>query len=206
MKSLRAAPSARENSAIRVSLSNGSRWLRHLPERMVHASRRKKAILSVAAGPPPGKVLYICLGNICRSPYAEAASRRDAAQWHCPAPVWHSAGLIGAGRPSPPLAIDVAAARGAPLDAHQSRVVMRDHIVDSDLIVVMEAYQAEELAVRFGRRRGVVVLGDFDPEPIETRTILDPWNRPREEFVASYERIDRCLAVLAESVCRTGLR
>jgi len=186
-----------EKSELRASLASGYRWLRHVPERMAHASRRKTALASIAASAPPRKVLYICLGNVCRSPYAEVASRRDAALWYPSVPIWLSAGFIGPDRPSPPLAIEVAAERGAPLDVHRSQAVTRDHVFDSDLIVVMEAYQAEELAVRFGRRRRVVVLGDFDPEPIAMRTIPDPWNKAREEFVTSYERIDRCLAALA---------
>lgn len=189
-----------ENTALRAALALGVRWLRDIPERLAHASRRARAIASVAADPPPQRILYICLGNVCRSPYAEVASRRDVARWLSPAPVWHSAGFIGPGRPSPSIAIEVAAARGAPLDTHRSQVVTRDHVVESDLIVVMEAYQAEELAVLFDRRRGVVVLGDFDPEPIATRTITDPWNKSREDYVASYARIDRCLAALADSI------
>ena len=187
-------------SPLRDVLARGYRWLRHVPEQLAHSSRRASAIASLAAGDPPQQVLYLCLGNVCRSPYAEVASRRDAVRWSSPPPVWCSAGFIGPDRPAPPLAIEVAAARGAPLDAHRSRLVTRELVLDSDLIVVMEAYQAEELAVRYGRRRGVIVLGDLDPRSFSTRTIPDPWNRGREAFVASYERIDRCLAALASSL------
>lgn len=200
MRGLASAREAWQHSALPAALARGYRWLRHVPERLSHSSRRASAIASLAVGPPPRRVLYICLGNVCRSPYAEVASRRDAALWSSPSPVWCSAGFIGPDRPAPPLAIDVAAARGAPLDAHRSQVVTRELVLESDLIVVMEAYQAEELAVRYGRRRGVVVLGDVDPKPISTRTIPDPWNKAREDFVASYERIDRCLAALAASM------
>ena len=189
-----------QEAPLRAGLARANRWLRHVPDRLAHASRRARATATVVAGPAPRQILYICLGNVCRSPYAEAASRRDAAHWYPQTPQWHSAGLIGPDRPAPALALEVAALRGAPLHAHRSKVVTRELVAASDLIVVMEAYQATELAVRFGRRRAVVVLGDFDPRPIVTRTITDPWNKSREDYVASYGRIDRCLAALAD--CR----
>lgn len=190
----------RQSSLLRAALARTYRWLRNVPDRVTHSSRRTKAVAALAAGAPPQRVLFICLGNVCRSPYAEVASRRDAERWPSPAPEWCSAGFIGPDRAAPPLAIEVAASRGAPLDTHRSQLVTRELALESDLIVVMEPYQAEELAVRYGRRRGVVVLGDFDPQPIRARIIPDPWNKPREDFVASYARIDRCLAVLASAV------
>jgi protein-tyrosine-phosphatase len=186
-----------EESAIGATVSGAWHAVRHIPDRLAHSSRRARAIASLRAGPPPRTVLYICLANLCRSPYAAAASRRDAALWHVPAPAWLSAGLIGPVRACPSLAIEVSAARGASLASHRSEVVQRSHVENSDLIVVMEAYQAEELAVRFGRRRRVVLLGDFDPQPIRTRAIPDPWDQGREAIVASFERIDRCLAAIA---------
>ena len=193
-----------QNSAIRSALAHSYRWLRHVPERLAHPSRRARARALVAATPPPRQILYICLGNVCRSPYAEVASRRDAARWTSPPPAWVSAGFIGPDRPSPELAREVAVERGAPLDSHRSQIVSRELVETSDLIVVMEAYQANELGLQFGRRRGVVILGDLDPRPITTRTITDPWNKSRDVFVASYERIDRCLVALAEWVGPEG--
>ena len=86
------------------------------------------------------------------------------------------------------------------MEEHRSQIASRELVEASDLIVVMEAYQVEQVYERFGRRRGVVVLGDFDPQPIATRAIVDPWNKPREIFVASYARIDRCLLALSASV------
>jgi hypothetical protein len=44
----------------------------------------------------------------------------------------------------------------------------------------------------------VVVLGDLDPKPIDSRTIVDPWNCDASIFRSSYERIDRCAKELAE--------
>jgi hypothetical protein len=44
----------------------------------------------------------------------------------------------------------------------------------------------------------VVVLGDLDPDSIEGRTIVDPWNSDESVFRSSYKRIDRCAEELAK--------
>lgn len=187
-------------AGIRTALVDVYRSLRHVPDRIAHAHRRARATALVSSRPLPQQILYVCLGNVCRSPYAEAVSRRDSTLWFAPLPVWRSAGFVGPDRAAPLFAIEVAAERGAPLDRHRSQLVSSQLIDDSDLIVVMDALQAQEVALRFLRRRGVVILGDFDPKPITTRTIADPWNKTREEFVASYDRIDRCLAALVAAL------
>src|ERR1041385_3980831 len=52
------------------------RRLRRVPNRMLHGSRRRAALASLAARPTPANVLVLCNGNIFRSPFAAAALRR----------------------------------------------------------------------------------------------------------------------------------
>ena len=57
-----------------------------------------------------------------------------------------------------------------------------------DLIVVMDPGQRRLICERFGRLpRDVVVLGDFDPTAVDTRTIRDPVDQKREVFDAIRE-------------------
>jgi protein-tyrosine-phosphatase len=66
------------------------------------------------------------------------------------------------------------------------------------LIYVMSASQARSVCELFGARpESVWVLGDLDPEAISKRTIRDPVEQPEEVFDAVYDRIDRCVRVLA---------
>jgi len=74
---------------------------------------------------------------------------------------------------------------------------------DVDLVLVMNADQRRELTERFGVvDRAVVVLGDLDPEPITTRAIEDPLDRPLEVLDAVFARIDRCLGELVRALPR----
>lgn len=165
------------------------------PERVLHTRRRKSAE-EILRAVPVRSVLVLCLGNICRSPYAAAQLRALLG------PEWpgrlDSAGFIGPGRPSPWEAVKVAMECGVSLDAHRSRQVVAEDIAGFDLIVVMEAGQHRRLNRTFGDRAPrVLVLGDLDSEPIERRTIVDPFGRGLDEFRSSYARINRCVTRLA---------
>jgi protein-tyrosine-phosphatase len=76
------------------------------------------------------------------------------------------------------------------------------NVVDTtDLIVVMDPIQRRILCERFGRRLSdVLILGDFDPSPVETRTIRDPVNQSRAVFDQVYERIARCVREFARAL------
>ncbi len=177
------------------------RAARHAPERWLHGVRRSSVAAAVRRRPRPASVLVVCNGNICRSPFAEAVLRRLLQ----PAGITvESAGLIGPGRGAPPAALQVAARRGVDLSAHRSRLVTSDLVRRADLIVVMDEAQRRAICGRFGRDgMDVLLLGDFDPEPIKARDIRDPVEQPPAVFEEVYARIGRCAAGLALSLRAT---
>ena len=173
-------------------------WWRRAVDRALHAGRRRAARAALAARPRPGFVLFVCHGNLCRSPFAAAAfaGRPEAAGIAV-----DSAGLLGNGRPAPAAAIAVAARRDVDLATHHSQLVRGDLLAAADLVVVMDGVQRSALVERLGCPGDrVVVLGDFDPWPITDRAILDPITRPEPVFDAVYARIERCVAALAAAL------
>jgi protein-tyrosine-phosphatase len=178
-----------------------ARSLRHAPERALHRVRRRAALRRLAAGGEPESVLFLCQGNICRSPYAAAAFARALPEAARARVRVTSAGFIGPDRPAPPEALSTAALRGLDLGPHRSSLVSRERVDAASLVVVMTPEQAR--SVRRGFRRpaaDVLVLGDLDPHPIETRAVHDPWGHPVDAYVRSYERIERCARILAKAV------
>jgi protein-tyrosine phosphatase len=144
----------------------------------------------------PRSLLVVCHGNVCRSPYLEAVLRR-----FMPDISVESAGFVGPGRPVPPFALAVGAQRGLDLSTFRSRPLVPAVVRDADLIVVMDGYQARNVERSFGvPRHRVVVAGDLDPMPAETRAIADPWEQPIDAFVSSFDRLDRCAATLVSSL------
>jgi protein-tyrosine phosphatase len=180
----------------------GWKWLRELrnvPSSRLHARRRRAAQIRLA-GIRPRSILFVCHGNICRSPFAAAAFVRS-----CPARITNSikvasAGFIGPDRPAPSKALAAASRRGVDISSHRSALVTLEAVQASDLVVVMSEEQERDIRARVSPSTLVLVLGDLDPLPASRRTILDPWGAPDAAFDASYDRIERCVRELARIV------
>jgi len=172
-----------------------------MPERLLHALRRRRALNRLRTGSPPRLVLVMCHGNICRSPYAAARLGSELARSEHGAIRIESAGFAEWGRRCPPFAVEVAAALGLDLSDHRSEQVGRAGVARADLIVVMDGFQEWALRGLFGRDvRDVLILGDLDPEPIEPRMIEDPIEQPKEVFERCYSRINRCVGQFVQAV------
>lgn len=163
-------------------------------DRLLHASRRQAARRRITRDAPFAAILFICHGNICRSPFAAAAFARGANDRRGLNISVTSAGFIGPGRRPPGEALDVSARRNIDLTNHRSTIITATAIRTADLVVVMEANQARALQRRFAQQlRSVLVLGDLDPMPITERTIFDPWGKGEGVFEDTYQRIERCI-------------
>lgn len=175
------------------------RRLRHLPDRWLHALRRRRALREVRIPSPGGRVVVLCHGNICRSPYAAAVLRRRLRSQGLGRVEVTSAGFVGPGRTSPPTAIRAAAQRGVDLSDHRSRLATIESVGAADLVLVMESRQRRLVRRTLGRRGAtttVLHLGDFDPGSIRRRDIRDPVESDLSVFQAVYRRIDRCVEPL----------
>lgn len=131
-------------------------------------------------------ILTLCIGNICRSPLAQAL----LAQQLPGASVW-SAGLAAlTGQPADPLSVQIAAANGLDISAHRAQQVSSFLCQKSDLILVMEQEQKDQLVQQFPLVRGKVFTlgqyGQFD--------IADPYQQPLEAFEAAYAAIAKGVA------------
>ena len=183
-------------TGVLLDLGDGARrigrWVRYLPDRLLHPLRRRRARDRLRDTAVTGPVLFVCHGNICRSPYAERVFLRHPAT-RLPAT---SAGFTGPGRHSPDTAIRVAAERSIELASHTSRLVTDALLRRAGLVVVMEPRQSLFLRSRYGVGRALV-LGDLDPGPILRRAVRDPIFQSAEVFRSVYDRIDRCVEELA---------
>lgn len=177
------------------------RALRHLPDRMLHPLRRRRALGALADLRDTSSVLFVCLGNLYRSPFA-AGFFAELLPEPLPRSIRSgSAGLAGHGRECPPDAVAAAARRGVNLAAHHSSLFTAAHASTVDLILVMSAEQKRIICERFGcSPKRVLVLGDLDPRPIEARDIPDPLGCPEQVLEASYDRIERCVRELARVI------
>ena len=167
-------------------------------DRALHGFRHRAARAGASRLTDARSILVVCHGNICRSPYGEAALRRDldGTGMHV-----QSAGFIGPGRQPPANALQAAASRGIDMTDHRSQTLEPGLVRSSDIILTMDAGQARAICERFGKPASqVFLLGDFDPGAPAQRAIPDPVEMPVEVFDAVYSRIDQCTAVIARTV------
>lgn len=154
--------------------------------------RRRGGEPSLPSG-PIRRVMVICHGNICRSPFAEA----DLAL-RSPLLEVRSAGLEAAdGDPAEPGARRVAQQLGLDLSDHASRRFVAGDIQWADLIIAMQGRHSALIARRWpGGARHVRLLGDYLPTP--PHAIEDPWGLEDSVFHSVFTRIQRANERLSE--------
>jgi protein-tyrosine phosphatase len=161
--------------------------------------------------PSPRSLLFVCKGNICRSPFAEALARKyipDENRIVC-----RSAGIVVGSPESCPRETLTAAERfGIDLSGHRSRSIDAELLAASDMTLAMEAWQARHLRRAFPGHRDKVFLlplfGEGPPDqgdPGRLLNIRDPYGRGLEDFIECFERIDACIQGVFAGV-RDGTR
>ncbi len=134
------------------------------------------------------KILVVCVGNICRSPFGEHVLKQ-----RLPSKQVDSAGL-GAeksglvGKPADPIAVEVSEGRGIDLSDHQSQQLTSSLCAQYDLILVMEKGHIEALTEVAPEARGKTMLfGEW----IGKKDIPDPYRQSKEAFDYAYQLIEQ---------------
>ncbi len=136
-------------------------------------------------------VLFVCLGNICRSPLAEAALRTEASRAGVAVTV-SSAGTAGwhAGRPADARARAVARRHGVDIDGHRARQVEAADFHRFDHIVALDRENlATLLAARPAVARARVSLLLDHVAGRTGEAVADPYYGPDEGFEITWAEV-----------------
>ena len=151
---------------------------------------------------PRVRILFVCLGNVCRSPLAEGVLRHLAQRKALPKHLQiDSAGTCDyhEGEEPDPRARDVAEAHGVRLKG-RARAVAPEDFDDFDLIVAMDLENREELLAVCPRkhRRKVSMLRTFEDRRAPP-DVPDPYYGGPGGFEKVYLIIERnCVSLLDE--------
>lgn len=119
-------------------------------ESVIRASRR--GARKPALRPPVASVVFVCHGNIMRSPVAEAMLKRELQKRGEANLVVVSAGLHAiAGRSADPRSLKIAPEFGISVIEHRAQPLTLPLVDTSDLVVVMDTENAAEFLLRFPR-------------------------------------------------------
>ena len=153
--------------------------------------------------PRPRKVLFICLGNICRSPAAEAVFRSLISQRGLEARFEvDSAGTGGwhEGEPADPRGRAEGARRGHVVDSKARQVRDRD-LVHHDVIICMDQANHEAM-IELGTDEGKVrLLLEWHPDS-HLEEVPDPYYGGEDGFVHMYDLIERACEQLLDELLR----
>lgn len=152
------------------------------------------------------KVLFICHGNICRSPMAEAVFRHMLEQRGLAGQFQVDSAAVSSeeiGAPVDPAANAELEKHGVPRSGHRARQLSREDYDRFDYILGMDMDNYYRMKRLFGSdpQKKVGLLMAYTPRP---REIEDPWYTGK--FAQAYTEIaEGCQAFLAE-LLRDGAR
>lgn len=147
-------------------------------------------------------IMFICHGNICRSPMAERVAQRLADEARLDVRL-SSAGISSEeeGNPIDHRAAKLLTAHGYDAAGHVARELVSAMCDDVDLFVVAEQHHARRVAGLGVEPERIRLITDFDPEARTGAPLPDPWYGDMREFEETLQVLERALPVLLDEVC-----
>jgi len=131
------------------------------------------------------RVLFVCLGNSCRSPMAEAIARQDAPD------LWEvtSGGLTPLGYIAQ-LTKETVGKNNYSAEGLNSKPIMHAHWQEVDLIINMSGFDKNQVFE--------------EPEKVEDWPVEDPFGEDPEVYQRIFDEIRTRISALAERLRSTG--
>jgi protein-tyrosine-phosphatase len=166
--------------------------------------QRHRALLRrLKAAGGPSKIVFVCYGNICRSPLAAALAAKRLS-----GVTIDSAGFHGqTGRRCPQKILRIGKSYGIDLSSHRSARITRDDLANADLLIVMDLENLNCVRQEFPEMANRTTLLGLFATP-ETLTIADPYladeaatSRICEQVQAGVQDLASCVITTRRSVC-----
>lgn len=158
--------------------------------------------------PSPKHLLFICKGNICRSPFAERLARKMILDRGIEGVSVDSAGFEAVENNISPLEALISAPRfGISLEGHSAKALQVSMMERADMVLVMEAAHRGQLEMKFPINNSkLYLLPLFGTDSIANTgkyfqfNVPDPYGQAEGGFTNCYLQIDRCLNGLLSSL------
>jgi len=155
---------------------------------------------------PVRSLLFVCFGNIMRSPMCEALMNRALAEVrHATIRVLSAGSNAIPGRPAHPWAIEAARELGISLENHRARPLSAELLNDADIVFVMDYKNRVQLLMRYPEMdRKVMMLSAYAGSDHRCAEIRDPYYEDLEATRRCYEILRVCICNLAADLLTTS--
>lgn len=149
------------------------------------------------------RVVFVCWGNICRSPIAEVVARQWFADEGVDADI-SSAGVSDEehGNPIDRRAKQVLENAGYDVTGHRAHQITAAEIRDADLVVAAEQAHVERMRRMVPDAANLHLISEFDPAAEPGANLPDPWYGDADGFLDTLDAIEAAMPGVVDAVRR----
>jgi protein-tyrosine phosphatase len=151
---------------------------------------------------PAVRVVFVCWGNICRSPMAERVAERAAAEAGVNRVEFSSAATSTEelGEPMDWRAAAVLSERGYRHDHHRAHQITANEIAEADLVIAMEDIHLRKMLAIAPGSTNISLLTDYDPGAEPGSGVPDPWYGSPAGFYGTLDAIEAAMPAILERI------
>lgn len=145
-------------------------------------------------------LLFVCTGNTCRSPLAEAIARRQASERGLHGITFGSAGTSAwADAPASDGSLLVALEHGLDLGEHRARQLSPEIVASSDLVLTMGPHHLDRAEALGGTGKSFLLTA-FAAGDGAARPVSDPFGGNLDVYRATFDELSREIAAVLDRV------
>src|SRR5881296_3389451 len=146
-------------------------------------------------------VLFVCTGNICRSPLAASLLERALKERGIEVTVTSAGTGAWDGAPASEGAYLVGLEQGLDLSGHRARLLTRDLVEESDLILTMARHHRARVDELGGEGR-VFVLGEYAGREGDEAEVSDPFGGDLEVYRNTCVELEALVEAAVERIVK----